>query len=463
MKKVLAKISLAAVAAISLNAQVINLNQGWNNIGIVNETPLMDFNNSNIRFIWQYSNGQWNVYTPNSELMQQIREDVESGNVPYGIIPSSLPSGSALWIYSDEGTQLRVGEEAVFTSVNGVVKDALTNDLISSFTIILDGSQEYTFDNNGTFYLNNISLGEHNLTIYADGYRDLTVNLDLENPTPLDLAQLQLVPDTATVDINVSGRVVDATTGQPISGARLRMIPGYNNENGEPVVDVVLTDGSYSVEIPAGPYTVLIDANGYYSTSYNYTFAVDENESSYISQDFALAPEQSVSTDSVMRAILTWRETPRDLDSHLVAYDDATQSVKWHVYYEYRDSGEANLDVDDTSSYGPETITLVDLNSSLKYKYFVYNYSNEEALKNSNAHLVVIYNGREYEFQVPNEDGRVWKVFEIDNGVLVPCIENCMYDSYSTDYDFISSMRETNEEDTKSLSEIVESYEKNPK
>lgn len=468
MKKFFLKISLAAIAAISVNAQVIDLDRGWTNVGIVNDTSINDFNNTHIQYMWQYRNGEWSVYTPNSETMEQIRHAIEEGGVSYAIMPSMLEAGSAVWILSDQNMRLRVGEEAAYTSINGVVKDALTHELIPHFTIILDNNRSsYTFDNNGTFFISNIPLGEHNLTIHSDGYRDLNMSLDIESTSAVNLGQLQLVPNNAVTDINLSGRVVDATTGQAINGVRFRMFTGYNNTEGTPVVDELLDNGTYNVDIPAGPYTVVIEANGYYPTTYNYTFAAEENTTN-ISQDFALAPVSTNTSNDILRAVLTWGENPSDLDSHLVAVDEANQSIKWHVYYANRNAYDdtnnsrvvANLDVDDTTSFGPETITLKDLNPNLTYKYFVYKFYGYGELKDSNAHLVVIYNGRTYQFQVPNEDGRVWKVFEIDHGVLVPCVENCMYDNYNDN--IILNMR-TNNKDQLSVQEILNTYYNNPK
>jgi hypothetical protein len=241
MKKFLLKISLAAVAAISVNAQVINLDRGWTNVGIVNDTSIGDFNNTHIQYMWQYRNGQWNVFTPNSQTMEQIRHAIEDGGVSYGIMPTMLEAGSAVWILSDQNIRLRVGETAAYTSVTGVVKDALTHELISHFIITMDNNRSsYSFDNNGTFFIPNVSLGDHNLTIHADGFRDLNTSLDLENTNGVNLGQLQLVPNNAVTDINLSGSVVDATTGNPIEGVRLRMFAGYNNTEGTPVVDELL-------------------------------------------------------------------------------------------------------------------------------------------------------------------------------------------------------------------------------
>ena len=64
-----------------------------------------------------------------------------------------------------------------------------------------------------------------------------------------------------------------------------------------------------------------------------------------------------------LRVVLTWGETPRDLDSHL----DTPSGC--HVYYGRKQCrGEASLDTDVTDSYGPETINIVKLLPGV-YKY----------------------------------------------------------------------------------------------
>ena len=51
-----------------------------------------------------------------------------------------------------------------------------------------------------------------------------------------------------------------------------------------------------------------------------------------------------------LRVVLTWGKTPDDLDSHMIFL--ATTLL------ENKTGTDAELDVDDTDSYGPETITL---------------------------------------------------------------------------------------------------------
>ena len=60
--------------------------------------------------------------------------------------------------------------------------------------------------------------------------------------------------------------------------------------------------------------------------------------------------------NEAFRIVLEWGENPSDLDSHLWTPTGA------HIYYVTRGSLNSapfvNLDVDDVTSYGPETVTI---------------------------------------------------------------------------------------------------------
>ena len=480
---------LLLLSFFSLNAQVLNLSQGWNNIGIANETSISEFENSHVSYIWQYSpDTGWEVWSPDTELMNAIQSDINAGRVGYNLIDHIIQPNEALWIYDTQTEVVRIGETGVVSSIHGIVKSATDNTLINDFNISLNG-QVYSFDNNGTFNITNIPLGLHTMIIHADGFQDANYSLDLESEVPQDLGQIYMVSSTASSnDINISGTVINSVTGSGVANARVRFYNGYDNINGTPVADVSTDDsGNYSVNIPAGLYTVYIVDSGYYTYRVNYSFVNTNDSSNSTSHDFALTPELSNDTNNSvpLRVVLSWGETPTDLDSHLMAYEDgiafdnnctqsdntesnttennnSTQgnscvdnssyfnnpnSSHWYVYYgnKHAPGDIAQLDVDDTDSFGPETVTMQDVNNSLIYKYYVYNWSNETPLKDSHAHVVIFYNGREYDMNVPNEDGRVWKVFEIKNGIISPCVENCMSDMSSAGgvptYDNIYNLR----------------------
>ena len=113
------------------------------------------------------------------------------------------------------------------------------------------------------------------------------------------------------------------------------------------------------------------------------------------------------------------------------------------MYYSNKHPIGANgsLDRDDTSGYGPETITLNSVDNNATYKYYIYKYSGTGDLKDSDAKMSIVYDGRLYESEVPYEDGRVWKVFDITNGVLNMCETGCMSSNNSASYENISTMR----------------------
>lgn len=120
-----------------------------------------------------------------------------------------------------------------------------------------------------------------------------------------------------------------------------------------------------------------------------------------------------------LRVVLTWGEKPLDLDSHL-SYSNN------HIYWNTKIGNNANLDVDDVDSYGPETITITKKQLGTKYIYAVHNYTfinqpNSNSLAKSDAR-VNVYIGqtlvRTYNVN-PNKIGNLWLVFSIDEeGVI---------------------------------------------
>ncbi|HSC69082.1 MAG TPA: tetratricopeptide repeat protein [Cellvibrio sp.] len=116
-----------------------------------------------------------------------------------------------------------------------------------------------------------------------------------------------------------------------------------------------------------------------------------------------------------MRIVLNWGASPKDLDSHIVYPDN-------HVYFSEMVGADAQLDVDDTTSYGPETITLARKHDGERYVYAVHDYSNGDNpglfLSKSSA-KVFVYVGQTLirTYYVPaNQVGNLWTVFAITEG-----------------------------------------------
>ena len=122
-----------------------------------------------------------------------------------------------------------------------------------------------------------------------------------------------------------------------------------------------------------------------------------------------------VLTSGETRFVLTWGATPSDLDSHLL-----TPSGD-HVYYGNTDpfGAGANLDIDDTSSYGPETITITDTQSGT-YIYYVHKWSSSGSLTTSDAEVKVYDSGGLLEtISVPSSGtGDYWNVARLGGSTL---------------------------------------------
>jgi len=115
-----------------------------------------------------------------------------------------------------------------------------------------------------------------------------------------------------------------------------------------------------------------------------------------------------------MRVVLSWGEKPFDLDSHLIFPGG-------HIYFDSKEGTDANLDVDDTDSYGPETVTISKKHFGESYIYAVKDYSNK-GLPNSNylsasKAKVFVYVGGSLvrSYSVPaGKRGNIWTVFKLN-------------------------------------------------
>ena len=124
------------------------------------------------------------------------------------------------------------------------------------------------------------------------------------------------------------------------------------------------------------------------------------------------------------RVILTWGQNPSDIDSHLTG-PAADGTSRWHVYYSAKQAGDmCALDVDDTTSFGPETVTCPptgNTTTSLRpgvYRYSVHHYAGSANIGASGANVRLEFsNGQTYSFTPPAATyqgyGDVWTVFEV--------------------------------------------------
>lgn len=121
-----------------------------------------------------------------------------------------------------------------------------------------------------------------------------------------------------------------------------------------------------------------------------YFDAVDIMIGTIYRNSFALTKDLPIDK---MRFVLSWSNSPEDLDLHLVGKN--LRSGEFHV--SYRDKKDipnlAKLDRDDRDGYGPETITLDKVEKHGEYQLFVRNYSRESNIRSS-AVVHIYANGK---------------------------------------------------------------------
>ena len=281
-------------------------------------------------------------------------------------------------------------------------------------------------DGSGNYILENLLPGRYRVVAKADGYNSKSGYVTIVAGETATFERTLLAEDNLEgVEGTIGGKVQNALNGSGVGGVTIEIRKELNNLDGD-IVKTITTDsnGNYSTTLETGAYTFSISANGYTSTSATINIFGNENQQ----KDLSLSP---ILSEGNMRIVLNWGENPRDLDSHLVKKVNGSQ--EYHIYYNAKSGTNGdNLDHDDTSSYGPETLTINNVDTSAVYTYYVHHYAGSSNLKSSSAKVDVYYGSHHFIYSVPNGDGIYWKVFEIVNGEVTSCTSNCIQSSTSS-------------------------------
>ena len=238
------------------------------------------------------------------------------------------------------------------------------------------------------------------------------------DPTTLHLVPVgidQTDPQQACASATVS--VFDAVRGAaaPIANASVTLGNQTLQTNAQGQV-------SFS-GLPASTFTINAAASDYVPASQAIALSCDTPASTAIALSPS-NPNQGGLGAGQFRIILTWGQDPADLDSHLTG-PGTTADSRFHVFYANKtNGGVCGLDVDDLTSFGPETVTCPSTGSTgtLRpgvYRYSVHHYSGLTNIGASGASVRLEFaNGQQYRFTPPalsNYLGRndVWTVFEL--------------------------------------------------
>lgn len=281
-------------------------------------------------------------------------------------------------------------------------------------------------DGKGEFSLE-LDPGMYQIKIYYSAYKPLIIdNVKVTENSTEYLEEVMYLDFSFVGSATLKGTLIDAINGKAVEGAEATIRSGWNNYSGDIVKEQIITDanGKYSVSLPIGYYTIEFKKEGYIN-SYVNVVAYHFTES----QMAVICPQLE---ENEVRAVLTWGDTPNDLDSHLGMYvgDSRVQHIYYgnRQYYDPYNDRMYTLDVDDVTQYGPETITFYTDNPQFdEYKYYIYNYSggsDGNELSFSGARVTIYYGNQESRtINVPvNEMGRMWNVFSVVDGNIV--IEN---------------------------------------
>lgn len=282
-----------------------------------------------------------------------------------------------------------------------------------------------TTDTEGKF-LFNVGEGKYILKITAPGFKELTSVQEISKNETKFTEHILLVDDSQIGNGLAGGYINNAIDGRNLQGVEIRLRENWNNRTGAYYMDYnISTDsnGQYRIEnIPVGYYTIEAVKDDFYT---DYCNIIVHSTDPQLNQNFTISP---ILPENQLRIVLRWGESPSDLDSHLIGNkpDGSSFNVFYsNMRYNWNDKEIANLDVDDTTSYGPETITILEPIDG--WVYAVHDYTNRsssesERMSYSGAYVTVFSGGKQAQtFNIPvGEVGVYWTVFEYVDGQIRP-------------------------------------------
>ena len=321
-------------------------------------------------------------------------------------------------------SDLAVMIEDGYGSIQGNISDYFTgSDLYNAIIKLMYNGELYSeisADLNGYYTFPNILSGDYEIVFDYNGYILATGSASVDVETTSTYQKVEMVPDGVEAG-TFTGNIKDAVSGSVISNSTVKIYSGFNSTS-TLISTNTLSGSNFDYELDPGYYTIVVQKNDYIDAMYTISVGSDRTTN----KDLIISPTIG---EGEIRVVLSWGASPSDLDSHMTKVKN--DSNVYHIYYGDSSSSEGSLDTDDTSSYGPETITLnnMEIASGVDYYYYVHNYSGYPSFSNSNAKVEIYYGNQTYTAYVPSGSGDSWKVFDINNGQISICQTDCISDT----------------------------------
>lgn len=270
-----------------------------------------------------------------------------------------------------------------------------------------------TTDRDGTYSLD-VEAGAQTVTVTKAGYTAFT--------TSTTAAEGAALTPSIEGPASVSGVLVNALTGDELPGATVEFVvqadagsdPGTAPVEVRTVADAA---GAFAFDrAPFGTYVCIVRADGLAPILVRDVVFNPTGET-----ELGRSTVTPLPAAGQYRVVLTWGESPSDLDTHLTG-PTGSGDDRFHIYYSDSAFGESSLDVDDIDSFGPETLTLSPPADGL-YRYSVHNYSDRFdedgalGIASSGAQVQVFDDSGLLRTYTPPAatagDGDTWRVFEM--------------------------------------------------